>query len=70
MGELKTACATIALAGALSGVAPAEVSLAQIAHWGGSVNSVRVIGDVVYAGVGGRLVALDVSDPSHPTRLG
>src|SRR5690606_15411392 len=40
------------------------------AHEGGEVRSVAVDGNIAYVGLGPRLVALDVSDPSSPRQIG
>ena len=47
-----------------------ELTFELVAHEGGEVRSVAVDGSVAYAGVGPRLVALDVSNPASPQAMG
>lgn len=48
---------------------PAPWHLEHVAHLGGATNAVAVAGDVVFAGLGTRVVALDARDPAAPVLL-
>jgi hypothetical protein len=52
------------------GVAGGEVSLELTGQWGGSCYGVDVRDGVAYVGIGPRVVALDISEPSEPRLLG
>jgi hypothetical protein len=47
-----------------------EVTFTLAAQLGGTVNAVALEGNIVYAGIGPRLVTVDISDPAAPRFLG
>jgi hypothetical protein len=53
-----------------SRVADDGVALATVGQVGGAVYAVAADGSYAYAGIGPRLVAIDVSDPLHPLEVG
>lgn len=46
------------------------VRLKRVTAWGGSVNSVEVVGDLAYMGIGARFVILNVADPANMYEVG
>ncbi len=65
----RTASAALLAASLAAPFSAAQPSLEQVGQWGGSVQCVRMLGGLLYAGIGGRLVVLDVTDPTGPVRL-
>lgn len=49
---------------------PAGPRVDLIGHWGGTIQSLAIRGRFAYAGIGPRLVILDISDPHQPLRVG
>jgi len=72
------ACAAAAFAVAPSRPAAAQPPsptpepwhLEPIARYGGATHAVAGAGDVLYAGLGARVVALDIGDPAAPVQVG
>ena len=69
MGNLHRLGLLITLAG-LSLVAPAQVSLEVVGQWGGESYCVEFAGDLLYAGVGPRVIVLDPSGSGAPAVVG
>ena len=49
---------------------PEPWHLEPIARYGGATHAVAGAGDVLYAGLGARVVALDIGDPAAPVQVG
>jgi hypothetical protein len=50
--------------------AGADVAIETVGQWGGCTYAVATDGNLVYMGVGPRLVVLDVSNPAQPVKVG
>ena len=49
---------------------PEPWHLEPVARYGGATHAVAGAGDVLYAGLGARVVALDIGDPAAPVQIG
>ncbi|MCL6629146.1 MAG: hypothetical protein K6U00_06065, partial [Armatimonadetes bacterium] len=62
--------ATVLFVLSVVGSVQADIPITLVGRWGGPCNAVAVSGNYAYAGVGPRLVVLDITNPSNPTEVG